>query len=803
MKLRGAAPLLAAALLGSGAHMTGAHLTGARITIAHHATARSGSQSHPIQRSVRAETRGGPAAATPAATPFSISPGSTSPVLREVGSQRWRTTVLLTDAYRACLGKAYYWLETTPPTSPQHKPPGITGRAGPAATSVKGSSCQVTLTFTGLPGVPAAATLVLDQGGVLSSIPLTVSRQVTSFWSMGIPAIIGGVLALLMLVIATLRVRIYRRDGSRLRFYDPGFWKRPLHAASAWSLNDSWATNITAAFAVIAAVLTAIPATESVFPGVALDRFVIANLIAGGIVTISPLVFSIFYAHWTRGNLGVTPDATLTLPDGIMATLDGAAGELPKGTRVALPPAAEPRPLAESTPVVLPRGTPALLHGTGTFTLNGSSAAIVPVGAQATLLVNTTVRPRRRWTVRRGDRTESPVLVRLPEGARIMVPRTTVVQLSAEGSAMLPSAEEVTLRARTAVRLPGGTVGAVARTTKVTLYPGTATTLLPPVLRGRRGNAQVTTRGAWSVTLPEGATASLAAAGPERAAGPAGAATITALPGSTATLDANARVPARLAPFGHGAAATIAVAAGGSITVPVDTTVTWKEGVAPKKRQVKAGKTIQVPPGSDIGVLPGAAMALPGSTVAVTVQAGSMLRIDGRPGALAIPEDALLPPKTRGRPRWRPQVQPSDVQDVRYPVCVAASGGAQISVTGTADVGLPRNTWITAPHRPSSTLSWDRDLQLPQNSDVIAANLRIAVIAAVVTMFGIGAEIGVAAVLAWHFSAASQGWRWAMLGASLAVAAFVLTYAVTAISAIADPQPGSSMSSTSGASFTL
>jgi hypothetical protein len=85
---------------------------------------------------------------------------------------------------------------------------------------------------------------------------------------------------------------------------------------------------------------------------------------------------------------------------------------------------------------------------------------------------------------------------------------------------------------------------------------------------------------------------------------------------------------------------------------------------------------------------------------------------------------------------------------------------------------------------------------------VLVANLRMLTIANIVTMFGIGAELGVAFVLT-YFSEAIQPWRSLIFAAIAAVALLVLVYAKTATCTMADPQPGSSISAQAGTSFTL
>src|SRR5204863_5576373 len=106
-------------------------------------------------------------------------------------------------------------------------------------------------------------------------------------------------------------------------------------------------------------------------------------------------------------------------------------------------------------------------------------------------------------------------------------------------------------------------------------------------------------------------------------------------------------------------------------------------------------------------------------------------------------------------------------------------------------------------HRKATTLRAGGELQLPQPGGVLAASLWLVLATAVVTVFGIGAEIGIAGTLAFGLSAASGGWRWVMLGSAGLVAAAVLGYAVTALGAIAGPGPGSSTSARPRSSFTL
>jgi hypothetical protein len=553
MKLWGVTPVLAAALFG------GAHIISSNHAILHNAAQHS---------SFIAGTPSPSPTAT--ATTLGLPPATPPPALRQVGPRRWRVTVLLTDTGPTCPGTAAYWLETTPPASASARAgrPAITGLASSGRPADTGSPCQVTVTFTGLTTAPATAALVLDQAGNISTLPLAVSRNVTVAWYLGIPAIVGGGMAVALLLLSLLCIRVYRY-GNRVKPLTGDFWKRPVLASGAWTAGDSWATNITAVLALAGAALATTTAASSLFPGVALDRFALVNIAAGGVIVATPIVFGILYSWFTGAHRGPTADATI-------------------------------------------------------------------------------------W-------------------------------------------------------LPGG---------------------------------------------------------------------------------------------GDNPAASIAVPSGAAITVPGVATVSW--GCRLDSVRVRAGRTIAIPPGGDIGVLPGASLAIPGTTADIAVHPGGTLsvgRIDGNPGELVIPEGDRVQPGRRGLLGGR--AAPHAAAVITLPAWIAASGGARITVVGTADVTLPRRAEITAPRRERTRLRADRELVVPRSGDVIVASLGTVLAAAVMTMFGIGAELGMAGTLAFGLSEASGGWRWTMLAAIGLVAVLMLVYAVTAIGALANPEPGSSTSAAPGTSFTL
>ena len=128
------------------------------------------------------------------------------------------------------------------------------------------------------------------------------------------------------------------------------------------------------------------------------------------------------------------------------------------------------------------------------------------------------------------------------------------------------------------------------------------------------------------------------------------------------------------------------------------------------------------------------------------------------------------------------------------PILIDATGGAKITVTGAADMSLPQGAVISAPRRPDYPLPRPRRLLAPQGTNVIVASLGIILGVNILTMFGIGAELGIAGVLA-AFSRASVPGLGFITAALAVVAIVVILYAGTATRAMADPQPGSSISS--------
>jgi hypothetical protein len=251
-----------------------------------------------------------------------------------------------------------------------------------------------------------------------------------------------------------------------------------------------------------------------------------------------------------------------------------------------------------------------------------------------------------------------------------------------------------------------------------------------------------------------------------------------------------------------GAAATITMPAGASVALPGGAVVT-KAVDGPEKARIKPGGTINVPPGGTITVSQGALLALP-TGAAVVVSAGATLTIGA---ATQIASGNLAPPQVSAagghqsiwdwpsRPAAPdPHIATSDV--------ITVTEGAVVTVTSAADIKLGAAT-IVAPGSSGMAVKPGTTLTVPSGANVMAAGMGSVLSAAALTIFGAGTEIGLIAVLAAHYSPAGHAGRVAAVVISAMVAAGLVLYGATSIRSLADPTPGTSLSSSAKSSFTL
>jgi hypothetical protein len=146
---------------------------------------------------------------------------------------------------------------------------------------------------------PPQAQLAAGDGP--AQIPLTVRRIVSPWQYVGIPALCGGGLALL-LVTLLLVIGVPAAGKARRVHWGAQFLRTPLFAGTAWSFGDSWATSVTPLTALAGAVLTASGAVAGLVPGVDLSKFALLMALVGGLTTLAPLLFSALNALFPAKN---------------------------------------------------------------------------------------------------------------------------------------------------------------------------------------------------------------------------------------------------------------------------------------------------------------------------------------------------------------------------------------------------------------------------------------------------------------------------------------------------------------------
>jgi hypothetical protein len=350
---------------------------------------------------------GGAGTRAEAATSVSVAGvGTASPVLRQVGTATWETTVLVSNISSSCAQATVQYRLATRPNGALITA-GVPGPAETVAgTGSAGSACQVTVTFSNLKRVPTTAALVVDDSGASASVTLTVSRNVTLASYLGVPALVGGIAVGLYVLLLQLFVTTYDWPGLEHRLlggqdrkyllFDQAWWGHPVTGSGAWTAGDSWATNISTGLVVVGTFLAATTASSSLFPGVALDRFAIVNIVAGVFVVAAPLLFAILYAYFTARNPGPSADSVvkvqtgthviLRVPSGATMTVVAAASvsggsqdSVPAGSSYLIPPGSA---MAITPEAVAPAVAVKTIAFSGTSDIGVLADTIVRVGPE-------------------------------------------------------------------------------------------------------------------------------------------------------------------------------------------------------------------------------------------------------------------------------------------------------------------------------------------------------------------------------------------------------------------------------------
>jgi len=277
--------------------------------------------------------------------------------------------------------------------------------------------------------MPAVATAAPVQ------ITVAVHRSVSSYQYLWIPLGSGALLALLFvlaMVISGLpdpdaaragpNAGQGNRDGRPAKLHMREFWARPLYAAAAWTFSGSWATNITAAVAVVATLLTAGGTVSELLPGVEIGRFSLLLAMAGGVTLVAPLVFGALNYRFER--LDPTSGVSvITLPSAPVAVLSSWGWK--KG-----PPQVKRRYRSGALVVTVDDPSELLPAGPDGEPLPGALAKLrngrkfrVKAGAKVKLPGGTEFEVRGTYKARLpdGDESQQKALITVPAGATITV----------------------------------------------------------------------------------------------------------------------------------------------------------------------------------------------------------------------------------------------------------------------------------------------------------------------------------------------------------------------------------------------
>jgi hypothetical protein len=291
-----------------------------------------------------------PAATAPAASASAtaVAPAaeSVSPVLTQQASGIWTTTIYLSTA-ALCPASPSFELVTT---SPDHAVPGQAAyhpavNCGALAPAAPAPLTAVQLTFgpcNELASPPVTAAVVVTPAVATAApvqITVTVHRRVSSYQYLWIPFGSGaGLAALFVLTMLIGKLpdpnadppdptagQQPGRDDRPAKMHVRQFWSRPLYAAAAWTFSGSWATNITAAVAVVATLLTAGGTVSELLPGVEIGRFSLLIAMAGGVTLVAPLVFGALNYRFERLDPTTAGVSVISLPRGPVAVLSSWA----------------------------------------------------------------------------------------------------------------------------------------------------------------------------------------------------------------------------------------------------------------------------------------------------------------------------------------------------------------------------------------------------------------------------------------------------------------------------------------------
>jgi hypothetical protein len=260
--------------------------------------------------------------------------------------------------------------------------------------------------------------------------------------------------------------------------------------------------------------------------------------------------------------------------------------------------------------------------------------------------------------------------------------------------------------------------------------------------------------------------------------------------------------PASPGPAGPGESVTITVPAGGSVAIHPepdanhlsgpDTTVDVPAGggitISPAKTAPGGGyqRVLVLTGGAEIAVAPGNLITVDGARH--DVPAGADISFLGQ-ARVTLPGSACVE-----APNDMPPSAPASAPARKRRALAMKQARTELAEPGMV-LGMP----VRQPSKPAA-----RVLTIPRSGQVVAAQMWTMLAASGLTLFGIGAEIGImAVVLGFELAVAPWYVHWLALIAAIILAVLAVVYGFFAIRTLADSRDGSTMSNVGNSSFTL
>jgi len=171
-----------------------------------------------------------------------------------------------------------------------------------------------------------AASLVFDEAGVVSSLQLTLDRNVTLFDFAVIPAIGGLVLAAALLFVIGFIAGFHEEDGLRITLNERRFRVKTV------SVRQVPQVSVVPVATIVATVLGASTLAGSLFPGVSIGIFLaLTSVVAAVAAGVGSLAFEVLHLLWVRrhapNEIGVTLALTAGGGEPSFSSLSGASVE--------------------------------------------------------------------------------------------------------------------------------------------------------------------------------------------------------------------------------------------------------------------------------------------------------------------------------------------------------------------------------------------------------------------------------------------------------------------------------------------